>query len=620
MSGICGILRLDGALPEGLEAMAAQMQTRGPDGTHLFRNGSCGLGHTLLATTPEALIETLPLTHPETGCTITADLRLDNRDALCVALKLADLGRVIGDGEIVLNAYLRWGEMCPDHLLGDFAFAIWDPRKQRLFCARDHMGMKQLIWTHIPGRVLAFASAPSTVLRAEGVPRRINDGRVADFLEGYLEGIDFTSTFFEGVERLPPAHRLTVDARGARVKRYWQLQPGPELKLGSDAEYADAFLEVFTRSVRARLRAPEGTVGSMLSGGMDSGSIVAIAARIFAEEGHGPFPTFSAIGPDPESCIETRTIHDALKMPNLDPHLVNWADMERYATQLVALTDAIEEPFDGHMTLLRAIYFHARQAGLKVVLDGGGGDLAFTNGDHIPRLFRQFRWGKAWTETVCETELWNDPRPAALAWLAYMRRGFTPGWVRRGRRAARKWRSRPKKLGLCTPEFARLTDLAGRQSRERDEALLTWRPLPEARAHTLQRAFTAAGRERYSRTAAECGIEPRDPFVDTSLVAFCLSLPQHHLTERGWPKSLLRYAMCDHMPDSVRWRRGKEHLGWTFTRALAPYLAEAGSSPWLNQRARLPHDPSPRAGSAGLENRLELNCLTDWHNRLYQFL
>jgi len=212
MSGICGIFRLDGGLPMGLEAMLRKLERRGPDGTHTFRDGAVALGHAALNTTPESLSETLPFIHAETGCAITADLRLDNRDELIAALGLDAKDRVIGDGEIILHAYLRWGEDCPARLLGDFAFAIWDPRGRKLFCARDQMGMKQLIWHRTQGRLFAFASEPRAVLLAEGVPKRINEGRIADFLENYLEGIDYTSTFFEEVFRLPPAHYLTVSA------------------------------------------------------------------------------------------------------------------------------------------------------------------------------------------------------------------------------------------------------------------------------------------------------------------------------------------------------------------------------------------------------------------------
>jgi asparagine synthase (glutamine-hydrolysing) len=215
------------------------------------------------------------------------------------------------------------------------------------------------------------------------VPYRINEGRIADFLVSQLEGIDKTSTFFEEVFRLPPAHALSVTPEGVREWRYWTLEPGPELRLATDQDYAEAFLEVFTEAVRCRLRSA-GPVGSMLSGGMDSGSVTAIAREILAETGQGPLPTFSAVGPDPDTCVETRTIHAALTMDGLDPHLVSFADLDPLMPELEVLTWDVDEPFDSGMTLIRAIYLAAHVQGLKVVLDGVGGDTVLSEGPTSP--------------------------------------------------------------------------------------------------------------------------------------------------------------------------------------------------------------------------------------------
>ncbi|MFY8193771.1 MAG: asparagine synthetase B, partial [Novosphingobium sp.] len=157
MSGICASVRWDGKPAEhaDLAPVLTALATRGPDGSRLAIDGAAILGHSLLATTPEALVETLPLRHTPTGCVITADVRLDNRDELLAQLDLAIAGRVIGDGELILHAYLRWGADCPVHLLGDFAFLIWDPRHQRVFAARDKVGMKQLIYHLDQGRLFA---------------------------------------------------------------------------------------------------------------------------------------------------------------------------------------------------------------------------------------------------------------------------------------------------------------------------------------------------------------------------------------------------------------------------------------------------------------------------------
>src|SRR5262245_26319534 len=176
-------MALDGSEPSQpqLDSILEPLARRGPDATHSWRQGPVALGHTLLATTPESLVEVLPLTDPDSGCTITADVRLDNRVELIARLELAAEDRTIGDGELILRAYLRWGEECPARLLGDFAFVIWDPRSQRLFCARDHMGMRQLLYHHRPGTHFVFATEAGAVCAHPDVPRRINEGRIADF-------------------------------------------------------------------------------------------------------------------------------------------------------------------------------------------------------------------------------------------------------------------------------------------------------------------------------------------------------------------------------------------------------------------------------------------------------
>ncbi len=230
-----------------------------------------------------------------------------------------------------------------------------------------------MIYHETPRRFFALASEPRAILVLPQTPYRINEGRIADFLITQLEGIDKTSTFFEEVYRLPPAHTLTITPAGMRMRRYWTLEPGPELRLSTDEEYAEAFLEVFTEAVRCRLRGV-GPVGSTLSGGMDSGSVVAVARTLLAEAGRGPLPTFSGVSPDGVDCVETRTIHAAQTMDGLDPHVVVYGQWGDLLPELQELTWNLDEPFDSHMTLLRALYLDARRHGVTTVLDGIDGD------------------------------------------------------------------------------------------------------------------------------------------------------------------------------------------------------------------------------------------------------
>ena len=166
MSGIIGIHYLDGRPVdrENLTKMVDILAHRGPDGADIWVDGCVGLGHRMLWTTPESLIEKLPLENQRGDLVITADARIDNRDELIAALQINNRpSDKVVDSELILAAYEKWGEDCPEHLLGDFAFAIWDERRELLFCARDHFGVKPFYY-YFANNTFAFGSEIKALL------------------------------------------------------------------------------------------------------------------------------------------------------------------------------------------------------------------------------------------------------------------------------------------------------------------------------------------------------------------------------------------------------------------------------------------------------------------------
>jgi asparagine synthase (glutamine-hydrolysing) len=583
MSGICGVYHLDGApLPEpDLAGLVHLLLRRGPDGQGLWCAGPVGLGHTLLWTLPESAPGRLPHACARSGCVITGDVRLDNRDPLLAALGGGVERREACDEQLVLEAYLAWGEACVDHLRGDFAFVIWDPRQRRLFGARDPLGVRPFYYHHAPRRLFAFASEPRSILTLPQVPDRINEGRIADFLVSQLEGIDKTSTFYEQLFRLPPAHCLRVSPDGLRLWRYWTLEPGPELRLPSEEAYAEAFRDVLTESVRSRMRT-RGRTASMLSGGMDSGAIVAVASQLLRDAGAGPLPTFSAIARDEADCVESQAIRAALTMAGLEPCTVHPGQLDDFRPELDQLTWNLDEPFDNHMTLPRVMYLAARQRGLNVLLDGIDGDTVLSEGRYLARLVRRGQWRRAYAETRARAEFWQAAvQPSPLRnFVGHVRLAFVPSWLRRFRQrltgAHQKRARRNIRDSFILPEFAARIDLAGRLA-----ALERHRPgflLADAcREHVLaiDHPYLTVGVERYGRVAAAVGVEPRHPFLDPRMMAFCAALPDEQKLRQGWPKFILRQAMASRLPEAVRWRRGKEHLGSAFTMAYMGGLPSA---------------------------------------------
>lgn len=569
MSGICGIVALNGKPvdPPEIGAILEVLERRGPDGTRSWINGSLAFGHTLLATTPEARSERLPFTHQPSGCMITADVRLDNRDELISALDCSDAPIPIGDGELILRAYLKWDVGCLDRLLGDFAFAIRDPREDVLFCARDLIGMRQLNFHHEPGKLFAFATEPQAILQHPDVPHRLDEGRIGDFLE-HLEAYDLTSTFFAGIHRLPPAHALTLRKGNMRVWRYGALAEQPPLRLRDERAYAEAFHDIFRTAVRERLRSPE-PIASMLSGGMDSGAVSAVAANLLKAAGSNALATFSAIGTD-RHCPETRAIEAAMAIEHIDPTRVSFGDIEAYRADLLTLIRSSAEPFDAHMTLPIAVYLAAHRAGHKVLLDGVGGDTTLSTPNMVTWHLRRGHVLQAWREARGEEQFWEVPQPALRSLLRSAGQVAVPRALRKLRHKwvnARIKRSQGR-TSLLTPEFAHRIDMLGRI---RTNAADVAHPLGDShsdRERRMLHPFVTVARERYDRVASKLAIEPRDPFLDRRVIEFCLALPSDQIQRNGWPKYILRQSTSGLLPDAVRWRKGKEHLGWEFTKAV----------------------------------------------------
>lgn len=621
MSGICAVLRLDGQMA-GADAAApilARLAARGPDGSAIVADGPAALGHALLASTPEALTEPMPFRHAASGCIITADARLDNRTELIAALGLDPAGRTIGDGELILHAYLKWGCDCPDQLLGDFAFVVWDAPRQRLFAARDKVGMRQLTYCYVPGTLLACATDPEALLGHPDVPRRLNEARVADFLEQF-EAIDHVSTFYQDVLRLPPAHALTVENGALQVRRYWQLAPTPVIHRASDADYEAAFLDVFTQAVRARLRAPEGKLGAMLSGGMDSGSVTVVAARLLQAADAPPLKTFSGIDSDP-ACKESACVRDSAgTIAHIAPQIVSIDDADSFRKEVAELTRAQSDPFDGHMGLIRAIYLAARNSGVRVMLDGVSGDSTLGTGDMIAHHLAQGRLRAAWAEAREQEYVWGDELKATRTFAAALRRQVAPRALRTWRNAA--WRkteeARAAAASIVDPALAARIDMPARRTANALHVASGEDCDPASQARRMLHPYVVVGRERYDRVAGALGIEPRDPFLDVRLLAFCQSLPPEQLHGNGWAKLILRRVMAGHRPESVRWKRGRDHVGWRYTDVCIDHPKTLLADDTAHELLGLANIPSLAANlalqcnNAGVVSESDLIYLTSW--------
>jgi len=566
VSGIAGLVHLDGAPAELAELgrMILLLAHRGPDGAAARVSGSAGLAHCQLRTAPESSSERLPLASPDGSLVLTADARLDNRTELAAALGCQPAAP---DAELLLAAYRRWGPQAAEHLLGDFAFAIWDQRHQRLFCARDHLGIKPFYYHHEPGRLFCFASEIKALLALPQVPAQLNEIRVADYLLPMLE--DPAITFYHAIQRLPPAHHMTVTHQGIRLQRYWALDPEHEIRLRSDREYAEAFSSLFVEAVSCRLPSAC-SVGTLLSGGLDSSSITCVARRVMSARniGRGTLHTFSIVFPSVPEADEQSYIEAVTAGGELAPHYLR-GDQLSPLGEVAAMLSAEDEPFYApNLYLHWALYRAARQAGVRVLLDGIDGDTTVSHSLlYLAELARSARLGALIGETRALARHLGRP-----AWRLMWAWGLKPLAPQAFRFAWHAVCGRAGRISDLNPvlreEFVNRPEVA--------DHLHAWldhrrRPPKDAREDHWRRlgsGLVPFVLEVADRAAACWGIEPRYPFFDRRLVEFCLALPAGQKLRRGWTRFILRTAMEGILPPAIQWRGGKSDLTPAFLGAL----------------------------------------------------
>lgn len=572
MSGIAGSFNTDGAPadPLLLTKMLRQIAMRGLDGSSTWIEGAVALGHAMLRTTPQAHFEHLPFHDARRRLVITLHGRLDNRGEL-VGLLRPEAAALATDSQLVLLAYERWGNACPTRLIGDFAFAIWNEAERMLFCARDPFGHKPLFFARA-GASLLFASEPRALLEAPRLDARANEGVAAEFLLGGARSMQ--ETLLEDVRRLPPAHCLIVTAEGMRIERYWDFDLTREVRHGSQAEYAEHFLEIFREAVASCLRADR-AVGVMLSGGLDSTSIVSIAQEMRAVV--APLQCFSMSFPG-TLCDESDLVAAVAAATGCASTLVPWRreDPSYFAARARSSLDFPGYPnSDGVYAPLEAL---AGSAGIRVLLTGIGGDEGLSGSlYHYADMLRGLRFGALLSQLRADRELLGgDQRlaPVVHTELMLLRQGLFP-------LVPQSWRWSVKRLlrrhvplpGWVRPEFAARVDLAERM-RPRSDARGAGSFAQRAMAEVLCRPASIHEAELLERLSAAHGIELRNPFMDRRLLEFALALPEDQRWHGERTKVVLREAMRGHLPPAIVTRRTKADFSHMVAETLCELTAQ----------------------------------------------
>jgi asparagine synthase (glutamine-hydrolysing) len=546
MCGIAGVVERSGKhVPlELLKRMGDAIAHRGPDGEGQLSEAPIGLANRRLAIIDPHPEGDQPLTDGSGDLVITYNGEVYNYRELRAELEqLGRRFRTRTDTEVVLNAYAEWGAKALERFNGMFAFAIWDRRRRELFLARDRYGVKPLYYADLPNAFL-FGSEIKSMLEHPALSPRVSLPHLLEYFT--FQNIFTDGTLFAGIKMFPAGHHMTIgpDGRG-RVEQYWDFSFREPERVGSEEEYAEELDRLLQQAVERQLVA-DVPLGAQLSGGMDSGTVTALAARSL------PYLNTFTVGFDMTSRLGLETGDDERQKAEALSYL---AKSEHYEAVLKAgdmercLPDLVWHLEDLRVGQSYPNYYVARLASrfVKVVLTGSGGD----------ELFAGYPW--RYYRAVVNDDFDNYVEKYYSFWLRLIPNSLLPGFFR-----PEVWR---EVRDLRTIEIFRRA-LPNSQAPETPEEYVDHSLYLEAKTF-MHGLFVVEDKLSMAHS-----LENRVPLLDNDLVEFAQRLPismklrdlEHvvrlnenlpgpkteayfHETRDG--KLLLRKVMSRYVPDEI---------------------------------------------------------------------
>jgi len=507
------------------------------------------------------------------------DGRLDNGADLIRELGIAEAGH-LPPADLLLLAYEKWGDDFCSHVLGDFACAVWDGRQRRLVLTTDPGALRTLFFWQNKKQIL-FASEQRGLFAHPDVPREPDRQQIATWLS--MLPREPLRTFFRDICRVPPGHRVIWNGSGIRLERWWQPEALPTLRLKSDADYEDAVRETLKEAVRCRIL-PDDRIGAQLSGGLDSSSVVSLAAEQLGKDNRR-LTAFTAAArhrteqlpgrfadewPYAALVAERHRNIDHVRIDNDDMPVPEALDWLQSGNDWPLLNSANTVWVTG---ICKAA--HARRLNTMLIASMGNLTVSYTGQELLAeRLQHGDLIGAARTMRGMRREGgWSY---AGIA--SQIARAFLP------HRTVRSLRYLLGKRDMTLPDFSAIRPEFLRQSglEERAHALSSdlsnlgsgdGRKLRmTALDRTDHRGHTATGIRRLF------GLDVRDPTSDRRLMDLCLSIPEEQFAKDGVPRSLFRRTMRGIVPDPLldERRKGKQAADWRigFDAAIPTLRAE----------------------------------------------
>jgi len=551
MCGIAGILSLNPALVQQnkLQLMANALQHRGPNGEGFWinGNGNVGFAHRRLSIIDLSSGGSQPM-HYLNRYTIIYNGEIYNYIELREGLKKKGYQfRTQSDTEVMLAAYDCYKEKCVEHFDGMFAFTIWDEQEQQLFAARDRFGEKPFHY-FMDDEQLVFASEMKA-LWAVGIPKQTNNAMLLNYITiGYTNNALYPEqTFFSNIYKLPAASRLSykLHSKELAIEKYWDLDKEHQLTLSIN-EAQQKFQSLLYDSVNKRLRS-DVPIGTSLSGGLDSSSIVAACFSLPHSEGDGGrFQTFSAIFPGFEK-DESTYIAQVTQQFNLQSHTVE-PTAQGFINDFEKLMYHQEEPLQSASIYAQyKVYELAKQHGVTVLLDGQGADETLSG----YTKYYHWYWQELWASK--NFPLFKKELNAARQldnWGMKNYLAATLPFVAAKQLENKLYKKVKRNSSINTGFFLQHFDKT-----------ILYKPVVAKLNDVLYYNTIQKGLEELLRYADRNSMahsrEVRLPFLQHELVQFIFSLPSSFKIKEGFTKWILRKSMEQQLPNSIVWRKDK---------------------------------------------------------------
>ncbi|HKP48090.1 MAG TPA: asparagine synthase (glutamine-hydrolyzing) [Pyrinomonadaceae bacterium] len=607
MCGITGWANLDSRTPplDGgealLHAMCERMVHRGPDGEGLLVSAGVGLGLRRLAII-DLVTGDQPAFNENKSVAVVLNGEIYNyREVRSELEKAGHVFRSMSDTEVLPHLYEEWGDAMVDRLNGMFAFALWDARKRRLLIARDRFGEKPLYWGVFDGTLL-FASEPKVLLAHPLVKSSLNLEALRQYLS--FDYVPAPLSIYKGINKLPAAHLLTLEDGTVSTRSYWHLCYETKKPIPSEAEAAEELRSLLADSVRQRL-VSDVPLGVLLSGGIDSSTVAALAVQASSE----PVRTFS-ISFAESSFDESSYARAVAKFLGTDHH------EERLSANLAAnlvgeIGSWIDEPFSDPSLVPTYLLSRFTRKHVTVALGGDGGDELFAG---YP-MYRGHRWAQVYSQIprfvrsgIVEPMIGLLPVKTKNLSLDYKAKRFVTGAKFDTVARHHVWFGSftpDEQVELLSPEVLEQTDSdvyrqARRMLRDCESTnLVEQMQSLDTRLYLAEDILT-----KVDRASMAVSLEVRAPFLDPRVAEFAAALPANYKLRGRKTKYILKRAMAESLPSFVA-RRGKKGFGVPVAKWLKENLRPLARDLLSPERVR----------RAGVFNADYVTKLQDEHER-----